>query len=115
LLESDPTFCDGVCWSYTAPDVPGLVYLESNPYTKCAVVANPPGFTKPPNAAAVGELVDGEPVAADGFETGGGFEPEPPPPVEGGPAPGTAAPALVAGAESPPSLCAMTVHVSVWP
>jgi hypothetical protein len=58
----------------------------------------------PSNAVLVGFVAE-----VDGL-FGLGFEPEPPVEPEG-----TATPALVAGLEDPPSLCAITVQVSVWP
>ena len=36
------------------------MYRESSPYSKCAVVGSPPGFTLPENPAAV--LLELEPV-----------------------------------------------------
>ena len=58
----------------------------------------------PSNAVPVGCVAE-----VDGL-FGAGFDPEPPVEPEG-----TASPALVAGLEEPPSLCAITVHVNVWP
>jgi hypothetical protein len=81
-----------------------LVYLESSPYSKCAVVARPPGLTDPSKAVLVGCVAEVDAL----FDVG--LEPEPPLDPEG-----TATPVLVAGLEDPPSLRAITAQVSVWP
>jgi hypothetical protein len=52
------------------------VYLESSPYSKCAVVARPPGLTDPSNATLVGLWVEILGLFGVGFDVGGGFCPD---------------------------------------